>query len=113
LFLCELPKSTHTHLEMTPDERPGQDSRRTGDTPMTSQTALPSPTQCSAWEAYNASYGAPAQEAYRALGRELYHQALGERIEQMFAYGDAQNARLALVIALRDSPATLEEAASR
>lgn len=50
--------------------------------------------QLDAWEAYNASYHESARGMYRALGRMLYEQDVHERVRELFARADEQNARL-------------------
>ena len=53
-----------------------------------------SPLQLQAWMVANAAYHRPNGDVYRAAGRALYQQALHERILDLFARSDEQNARL-------------------
>lgn len=44
-----------------------------------------------AWEAYNQAFHVGDPESYRRLGRDLYDQAIAEKIKSLFAKGDEQN----------------------
>jgi len=50
--------------------------------------------QGEAWAAWNASYHTSTPDIYRAAGLALYQQAIGERIQSLFARLDEQNAQL-------------------
>lgn len=54
--------------------------------------------QSDAWAAWNASYHDPLPDAYRAVSLALYRQAVGERIQALFARLDEQNTRLDAVV---------------
>jgi len=47
-----------------------------------------------AWTVANAAYHVPSGDLYRATSRALYEQALHERILELFARSDGQNAHL-------------------
>jgi hypothetical protein len=53
-----------------------------------------SPLQAQAWKAANTAYHVPDGEPYRAAGIDLYQQATHERIQELLARLDAQNAYL-------------------
>lgn len=57
--------------------------------------------QGDAWAAWNASYHAPEQDAYRVVSMALYRQDVHERVQALFARSDAQNALLDRVLAER------------
>lgn len=63
------------------------------------------PLQAQAWKAANTAYHVPDGEPYRAAGIDLYQQATHERIQELLARLDAQNAYLD---ALRDAGARRE-----
>lgn len=50
--------------------------------------------QSDAWAAWNASYHDRPPDAYRAVSLALYRQAMGERIQALFARLDEQNTQL-------------------
>jgi hypothetical protein len=50
--------------------------------------------QSEAWAAWNTSYHDPLPDAYRTVGLALYQQAIGVRIQALFARSDEQNTRL-------------------
>ena len=60
--------------------------------------------QGDAWAAWNASYGAEECEPFRQVSRDLYNQDVHERIAEMFARSDAQNARLDALLASGGKP---------
>ena len=47
-----------------------------------------------AWAVWNQSYNAEDRDTYRAVGRELYQEAVHEGIAALFARSDEQNQRL-------------------
>jgi hypothetical protein len=50
--------------------------------------------QADAWSAWNASYGAEEREPFQQVSRDLYNQDVHQRIAELFARSDEQNARL-------------------
>lgn len=74
-----------------------------------------SPLQERAWRAANKAYHVPDGESYRAAGIDLYRQATHERIQELLARSDAQNAYLDIVLSTDGRAATeralLEDAA--
>jgi hypothetical protein len=57
------------------------------------------PLQAQAWKAANTAYHVPDGEAYRAAGINLYQEAMHERVQELLARLDAQNAYLDAVMA--------------
>ena len=57
--------------------------------------------QSDAWAAWNASYHDPLPDAYRTVSLALYRQAMGERIQALFARLDEQNTRLDVLVRSR------------
>jgi hypothetical protein len=64
-----------------------------------------------AWIIANAGYAVPDGEVYRAYARELYEEALEERIRALLARLDEQNERLAAALEEGESPAAPEATA--
>ena len=57
--------------------------------------------QSDAWAAWNTSYHDPMPDAYRTVSLALYEQAMGERIQALFARLDEQNTQLDALVRLR------------
>jgi hypothetical protein len=57
--------------------------------------------QSDAWAAWNASYHDPLPDAYRTVSLALYRQAMGERIQALFARLDEQNSELDVLLRSR------------
>jgi hypothetical protein len=54
----------------------------------------PSSLEQLAWTVANTAYHVPSADPYRTASRTLYRQAMHERIRNLFARSDEQNARL-------------------
>ena len=50
--------------------------------------------QSDAWAAWNASYAAEVKDPFYEVGRDLYRQAVHERVADLFSRSDEQNALL-------------------
>ena len=59
--------------------------------------------QGDAWAAWNASYSAPARDAYRSVGQALYRQDISERITHLFARSDEQNREIDLMLNTKEN----------
>jgi len=63
------------------------------------------PLEEQAWKAANKAYHVPDGEPYRAAGIDLYRQARHERIQELLARLDAQNAYLDVLLGSERQPA--------
>jgi hypothetical protein len=88
---------------IAPDDSDPRELRKeqTMASPMTDSRAdfAISQLQGDAWAAWNASFHAEEKDAYRTVGRALYAQDVHERITNLFARSDAQNAFLDMMLA--------------
>lgn len=55
--------------------------------------------QSNAWAAWNASYAAEEKDLYHEVSRDLYRQAVHEKVTTLFARSDEQNALLDTLLA--------------
>ncbi|HZT95390.1 MAG TPA: hypothetical protein VFB34_01005 [Chloroflexota bacterium] len=66
------------------DESQGKDETRP-------PARVPGSVESHAWQAYNQAFHSPDADTYRRVGRELYKQALEDRIQDLFSRSDDQN----------------------